>query len=67
MAMFKKKSDYFVGVLIFGVIIGLLLVVSFDALFSPPSHLQGHIVEKIFSLFTLSLADTTVTTEGETI
>jgi hypothetical protein len=47
MEMFKKKSDYLVAGLIFA-IIGLLLVVSFDSLFSPPIHLKGQIVEKIF-------------------
>ncbi len=46
MEMFKKKSDYLIAGLIFA-IIGLLLVVSFDALFSPPDHLEGQIVEKI--------------------
>jgi hypothetical protein len=47
MEMFKKKSDYLIAGLIFA-IIGLLLVVSFDSLFSPPIHLKGQIVEKIF-------------------
>jgi hypothetical protein len=47
MEMFKKKSDYLVAGLIFA-IVGLLVVVSIDSLFSPPIHLQGQIVEKIF-------------------
>jgi len=47
MEMFKKKSDYLVAGLIFA-IVGLLVVVGIDSLFSPPVHLQGKIVEKIF-------------------
>jgi hypothetical protein len=47
MEMFKKKSDYLIAALIFA-IVGLLVVVSIDSLFSPPIHLQGQIVEKIF-------------------
>ena len=45
--MFKKKSDYLVAVLIFAVV-GVLVAVVIDSLFSPPIHLQGKIVEKIF-------------------
>ena len=45
--MFKKKSDYLIAALIFA-IVGLLIVVGIDSLFSPPIHLQGQIVEKIF-------------------
>ena len=45
--MFKKKSDYLAAVLIFAVV-GVLVAVVIDSLFSPPVHLQGKIVEKIF-------------------
>ncbi len=47
MEMFKKKSDYLAAVLIFAVV-GVLVAVVIDSLFSPPVHLQGKIVEKIF-------------------